>query len=518
MLEIVATKTEERYTNMAEVIKSREEFLGVPGPGRFTPREEHAAILEDCVKRFNAAPAARQRGPVTWGFLGGCALLALLCTLLGWWRLLGVFAALAVLTPLCWFVVDGVTRQTYLFGKVRELPLATNWTDRLVALAAAALLVLLLWLFHMLWLGIGALVLAASLAVAFHVLIDRDTAARQQGPIEQVQQMLGTMRRSGLSEDALREFVCRSSGEHWEGFYEALFGYEAKLAARERWGQADPGRPRPTHAAWRDSVVRWIDARLVARREAKHRRHLAQVEQEGLEAQGVTAAEAQEQAAEALVQQAATIEKETAAAPLPVAVPVGAADAGEVPPVGQLLGLPEAPGPATVPPSKRRNRALRRAVGNAFELVFGPKPRFLVGAVLLAGCIGWLYQNDLVPGQEIKKRVDEALQQQDVPDLSDLPIDLEKQTRPLSLPPVPAVVTDLFEGFNAGAAALILFVSMVFRGWRVAVFAWPAALVAFGGHRLGVPALGPLAAPAVSMIAGAVLAVPGLVLAARTVY
>jgi hypothetical protein len=432
-----------------------------------------------------------------------------LCALLRLWRPLLALALLGVLTPLCWFLVDGVMRRTYLFGKVREMALATSWTDRLVALAGALLLLLLLWLLHMLWLGVGVLVLAASLAVAFHVLIDRDTAAKQQGAVEQVQQMLRTMRLHGLEEDSLREFVCRYSGEQWEAFYEALFGYEAKLAARERWGQAEQGRPRPTYAAWRDPVVRWIDARLLARREAKERRHLARVEQQGLEAQGVAADEAQERAeraAEALVQRATDIKKGVAANP------------ADLPSAGQLLGLPEAPVPPPVPAGKRRNRALRRAIGNAFEALFGPKPRFLVGAVLLAGCIGWLYQNDLVPGQEIQKRVDEAIQHQEMPDLSGVQIDLEKQTKPLSLPMVPAAVTDVFDGFNAGAAALILFVSMVFRGWRVAVFAWPAALVAFAGHRLGVPALGPLAAPTVSKIAGAVVALPGLVLAARTVY
>jgi hypothetical protein len=143
--------------------------------------------------------------------------------------------------------------------------------------------------------------------------------------------------------------------------------------------------------------------------------------------------------------------------------------------------------------------------------------RFLAGAVLLAGCAGWAHQNGLIPGQEIQKLAGEALERQDVPDVSGVHIDLARETRPLSLPLVPAAVTDLFDGFNSGAAALILLLSIFFRGWRIALFAWPAAVVAFAGHRLGIPALGPLSAQTVSMLAGAALALPGFVPAARTV-
>ena len=53
-------------------------------------------------------------------------------------------------------------------------------------------------------------------------------------------------------EEAVRKFVCIYSGKQWEEFYEALFGYEAKREARERWGHDEHGKMRPRFAAWRD--------------------------------------------------------------------------------------------------------------------------------------------------------------------------------------------------------------------------------------------------------------------------
>jgi hypothetical protein len=477
---------------MAEVIKPLEDTSDIQEPERFTPRAEQAALLAECVWRFNAAPAARWRAQVVLGFFAGCVLPALLGTLFGWWRLTGAVAALAVLTPLCHVVIDGVARRTYLFGKVRELVRASSWIDRLVALVAGGLLLLLLFLFHALGLALACVILAASLAVGFYILIDRPVAARREEPVKRAQELLRGMRLHGFGEEPLREFVRDASGEDWEPFYEALFGYEALVAAR---AQASPGRSRFRHEAWRDPVVAWVEARLRARRAAR---------------------EQDEAAATAQVHPTAAIQEGTAPQPLPVAIPLGPDGSPDLPPVQQLLGLPD-PAPP-VPAGRRRRRALRRFFNHAFESLLGPKVRFLVGAVLLAGCIGWVYQNDLIPGQEIWNLAGEALERLDVPDLSGVNIDLARPTRPLSLPLVPAALTDVFDGFTGGAAALILFLSMVFRGWRVAVFAWPAAVVAFAGHRLGIPALEPLSGQAVSMIAGAVLLVPGLVLAARKVY
>jgi hypothetical protein len=109
----------------------------------------------------------------------------------------------------------------------------------------------------------------------------------RSAPVEQVEAMLKQMRLRGLDENALRQFACKYSGRHWEEFYETLFGYEAKLQARMLWGRGERGRERPRWGAWRDPIVRAIEARLLARREMRERQLLAKIEAKALRAKGI---------------------------------------------------------------------------------------------------------------------------------------------------------------------------------------------------------------------------------------
>src|SRR5262249_17490760 len=86
---------------------------------------------------------------------------------------------------------------------------------------------------------------------------------------------------------ALRQFVSKYAGRHWEEFYEALFGYDAKLQARVLWGRGERGRERPRHAAWRDPIIRAIENRIAHRRENRERQLLARVEAQALRAKGI---------------------------------------------------------------------------------------------------------------------------------------------------------------------------------------------------------------------------------------
>ena len=57
-------------------------------------------------------------------------------------------------------------------------------------------------------------------------------AKAQEAPLDDARGLLKALRLQGLEEDAVRQFVCKFSGPYWEQLYEALFGYEALLAAR----------------------------------------------------------------------------------------------------------------------------------------------------------------------------------------------------------------------------------------------------------------------------------------------
>jgi hypothetical protein len=501
ILKMVAKKAAERYADMGEVIAALEGFLGLQRAGDLFPRDEHAALLEQCVRRFNEVPAVRLRTRLMAGFVAGGALLVVLCLGLHWWLRAAGLADLLVLTPLAYVVIYGQQRRTHLFRRVRELVLESRPGDWLVGLAAGALFLGSLALLGLLGLWSLSVVAAAGLAGAFYLLVDRRVVEERAGAVEEVEQMLRSMRLRGLDEERLREFVCKYGGDRWEEFYEALFGYEAKLQARARWGELTPGRPREKNAAWRDPVVAWVEARLRARREARERRVLQAAEQGGLQAQGVPVAEASARAGEA----ADALVAQAAAAP-------AWREGQALPAVSDLLKLPAAPAAPPVKPARLRRREAGRRLSEALYLVFGPRVRLLVGLVLVAGCAGWLYQNQLVPGQEIKQAADEALNRQDVPDVTQLQnFDWFKETKPLSLPFVPAALTDVFASLNPGAAGLILVLSALLHGPRITLFGWAGALLALAGPWLGVPALGPVTAHEVSMAAGALLAVPGFV-------
>jgi hypothetical protein len=130
VVKMMAKKPEDRYPHMGEVVKALEDFLGVQAAGKFSPREEHAQTLENCVKRFNEAPGAAVRNWFFPGFLGGCAVLFLLLTLLGRWYLAGGFLGLAVLTALAYFILDGVLNKSRVPEDARVS--AREFLDRLL--------------------------------------------------------------------------------------------------------------------------------------------------------------------------------------------------------------------------------------------------------------------------------------------------------------------------------------------------------------------------------------------------
>ncbi|HEV3021651.1 MAG TPA: hypothetical protein VGX76_04265, partial [Pirellulales bacterium] len=257
----------------------------------------------------------------------------------------------------------------------------------------------------------------------------------------------------GLEEDALRQFVCKYSGEHWEEFYEALFGYEAKLAARERWGHGDRGTARAKYAAWRDPLVRWTDAKQVARREAKERRHLQAVEEKGLKAAGVDAAQARKQAQEA---------------------------------ASKLM---------TQAKSKRKGLARTLVVApikGPLELVFGAQARFIVGAALLVGCALWIKSNVSTEElQEVAAQVQEGAEGQAIDaqakqiagSLFERLNNFHK--KPLELRVVPQFVTNPLCNFTAGLAGLLLVVSSFCESRLRVVVLLVLAAALFAGHWLG---------------------------------
>ncbi len=519
LLKMVAKKPADRFADMGQVIAALEEFEATQGRGRVALGEDQAAVLDAAGKEFHAAPAARLRSLLPLGFFGGCALLFVLTACLNW-QVAGAFLALAVLTPVFYAVLTGVMQRTHLFARARELARETRPLEWLTV-AGGALLVLVIVFAAQLWGFVAAAVFAAGFAVAFYYFFDRRLGDQRRPAVDRVEAMLRSLRLQGVEEEALREFVCKYSGEHWEELYEALFGYEAKLEARERWGRNGKGQPRPRFAAWRDPVYRWIEARLKARREAREKKLLQAVEQKNLQAQGVDAAEAEaraEAAAEVMVEKAAQFREASKkavavpaeAAPSPDDLETQALRAEPLPPLVDVKTLLEVPTqPAALPVKRRRGDGVGKLIGGVFGLLFGGKMRFVVGALLLTAFVLWVRQQggalpadvptDLAQGQSAAEQAWRVITGQHL--------------TPLELPLLPKEWSaTYFNGLNVGVAGLILLVSAFFRGWKMALIMWPAAFVAFAGHAFGVvPELGPIQPQFVTVLAGAALAVLGLV-------
>jgi hypothetical protein len=290
VMRMLAKPLNERYQDMDEVIRAIEGFLGIEATSTFSPREEHANLLESCVKEYNQSNWARWRRRTVLGL----TLLAAVTTALAD-RYLGPMAGLGVASfaAFSWmasFIMRGLIEKGALFLRLRQFvfqaPVVTWMTWVLLLGGAGYGLYRAQLLMPMLAMMGGALVFA----VGFYLVVDRKVEIERKPPVLQVEQMLRSMRLRGLEESALRQFVCKYSGESWEGFFEALFGYDAKLTARRKWGLNERGLPREQHSTWRDPLIRAIDSMQVARQHQRERRQLKMLERQTLRAQKQPAA------------------------------------------------------------------------------------------------------------------------------------------------------------------------------------------------------------------------------------
>ena len=522
IMKMVAKDPDDRYPDMDDLIDDLEAFLGVDSTGPFTPTEKHAATLETSVELFNGSKAASVASKASVGFLVLCAVLMVLFALSGQGGWFGAVLGLGVLTSLCHFVLSGIMGKTHLFTKARQYVLGNSLGDWLMGLVGAIVLVVLLFMFGQLWVWLGVLVVSAAIASAFHFGLDRKATAEQELPISKMQEMLKTMRLRGMDEQAIQQFVCKYGGPRWEGLFEALFGYEAKLAARGRWGHDHRGQPRKKHGAWRDPVVRWMEARQKLRQQKKERKHLAAIERKALKAKGISEGEAQSRAnraAETMVDKAAELRTKVV----------------KKKKVARIVE-PVEPGDGTVAVKEPEPRTGRRASAKSFEqllaedaddaqakrdaarsrsarpsgpvnFVLGARARFVVGAMLIAACAIWMHQNGMIgQGQsadELATTLKSAATETDI------------GTEALRLPLLPESVLVHFNSLNVGLAGLILVFSAFFPGVKMAFLMVPAAAVAMFGHRLGLGQIWVIPAEYVSMAAAGVLVVLGVLFGRR---
>ena len=498
IVKMVAKRPEDRYPDLASVIAALEEFLGVRSSGPFQIREEFANQLTENANLYRSCPSANLRRWILPGIVGACLLIAVLALLTGKPIFAGGVLGFALMTTLADFVIGGIRGGTYLFSKVRQLVFTSSISDLLMAFAGFCVILVGLYVFNLFWVWVFLGAAAVCLALGLNVALDRKAELERAEVLESTEGILRTLRLHGLDEDALRTFVCRYSGDHWEEFYEALFGYVAKIDARAQWGIGTGGRPKPRFAAWRDPIVRWIDAKMKARTDAKDRKLLEKIEEKSLEAQGenlVVARRKAKRAAEAMVAVAAEMKQSQS---------VSRRDASMNVNHGIAKAMREAATkPETVLRSRESGLMEDRSPGflsKILNTVIGPKPRFLVGLALLLGCLFWMKQNGIVSAKQLQTAVAvaesaaksgdiEAIKAQGQAELERVSKVKVEETRILSASPIPKPLLVLVSSFGAGAAGLTLLFASFFRGVRIAFFAIPAAAIMILGPKAGLPVI-----------------------------
>lgn len=343
----------------------------------------------------------------------------------------------------------------------------------------------------LLWAWLGFAVLAVGLGALLWFLTDRAEAKAQEDSLDRARALFRALRLAGLEEDALRQFVCKFSGTNWEPFFEAIFGYEAKLAARA-FRKGNTGEVSKKDGTWREPVIGWLEARLESRRQAKERLFLQKVEAKSLEAEGVNKADAKAQAeamAGDLVDQAKeakTARKEGKEGNIVKAMFEKARQNKRPKPGYNLAGV-------------KLQNTHRKDFLNEW---FGRRLRFALGAVLFAAGLLWMNQNGLL------KKENNLIEHIVNVDGNGAKKWFEADAaRPLSIPLVPSMVTDRVNSFAVPVAGLLLMLAgACYFGWKSSVTAIPGAIIAVLGPMF-IPVVGPLSAQMVSLAIGAVLIV-----------
>ncbi len=490
-VKMVAKKKEDRISSMGDVIAKLEDYLGL-GAGGFVP---HAEQLKKLELAANSISGGFQQILAFWAIPAAVAfsvLLMLLGLLVPY--AFGFGLALGVLTPLVHFVLSGALGKSFLFVKAREVFFSASIGDWALRALGALVLFALLWVFGWLGVWIGAAVCAAAIAAGIYIVIERPIAQKQEAAIAPVDELLREWRMRGLEEEKVRQFVARGAGAKWEAIFEAIFGFEAKLAARA-FLTDDERRKRVKYAAWREPVVKWLDAKQQSYREVKQRKHLETVEVAGLQAQGLSAAQAKEKArdnAEALVENAAIIRQQAVMAK---GIDKAAAQAKREA-IKQMLADAKSEG-------RVRKKSNPFALVNTFA---GAKLRFALGALLLVGFAMWARGNQIFSSV----KVDDATKVADVSAAKTAAQDAARgvwakitSAKPLELPAVPGFITHPAGGIGGLVAGMLLLFSSPFRGAKMTFFMLPAvAVAAFGPEFLPNLPLKELLCPGAGILLG----------------
>ncbi|MBI1291501.1 protein kinase [bacterium] len=325
VLKLLARDPEARFKEMGEVLEALEKIQGVrPVTVAGAKGAPSAAPVASASPQSPLAQAAHEYNTASWRRLRIIGVFGLLALLIAGGVVIGVaqdfpvgmgLLGLAFLAPAFHLLLDGLFFHNPLFRRFIRLFAHPSPLGIAIGVGLVALIVGGLYLLGLLAIA-GIVVLSALvLAIAWQLFVLLPLKFQRSQALRTIQEQLKQMRQEGQSEDKVREIIFEAAGANWEELFEALFGYDAKIAMRAEMRGANRLAGRRRFAAWRDGIAAWLVEIEEARAEARTQRTLQEAEEERLATLGVPANVAKKQAqAEAARQYQA--EREAYAAPM----------------------------------------------------------------------------------------------------------------------------------------------------------------------------------------------------------
>lgn len=479
---MMAKRPDDRYRDMGEVIRVLEQWLGVHHAGcRLAAGEAQIAELESCVREFHHCRSVALRGKLVAATIATTLLAAVIFCFLG--RIGWAFglAGMILQAAAAYFVINGMSRGTHLYRRVRQFVRGFSIADWLIVFALIALFAILLWMLKLFWMWVGFGMIGAALAFVLRYALDAGVDAERHAPILRCERLLRRLRVQGLDEDQLRQFVAKYGGRHWEEFFEHLFGYETKMEARVRLLRGESAGHRERFAAWREPVLAVIDNFERSRRIHRERALLICVEEQRLRAEGFTRRAARRRAEHVVEQSLAFSATFSRGRPQSAAtIPAHST---------QQLAL-TAPGSALrrLPDFELGDiRLVEPATAAGTVAIIGRVLRGTAGAACVLACIAWAAQNRIFmfwTGTAV-------------------------ETAPLVVPGIAPEYTAWIDTANVGVAGLLLLTSLLYSGLVMSLLVATGAAVVLAAHHAGIPEVPPICDYHVGIMLGSVIALIG---------
>lgn len=490
----MAKRPQDRYASAAEMISDLEAYLGITAENGFTPSADQADQWEKISANFNlhSIPQRIVQGMLpTLFLLSFSLLLATAWYAPSWWFLSPGFLISAIVTTL---LLDNRRGGHPLVVSVRRWVTSLHWSDWILGLLASGFMMLVILLTG----GTIGLVIGMTggglLGSLFHLIAVRPVQEKQSKPLAVAERFIRNLRILGADEEGIQRMVARYSGTRWQPLFESLFGYPELVMMREQV-QRDPSFPASTSLiSLAEIFCAKFDARAEANRIRRDQRRLFKIERRGLQCEGVGADEAREQAWQIAAAVVAEAKK-----PSPRDEHAGIVAEAKRQRIKAML--------ADARSGKYRHPKIR---SHPIKVVCGGQTRLLAGMILLAVFAIWGSRHGLF----------EPIQQLDA--LSDLrsgQLDLEevssafRDTAAATFNPDGATDANLLAShpWSVGIAGLLLMFSAFVSGWRMTPPAIAATIMILYGPSLGIPHLYQLTPWMVSVLAGMIIYLPGII-------